>query len=79
MIRYQASPAHGATTTQVPSPSCRMALIDRMASDMREMAFAGQNVSTETLVQRGWTAPVIKRLSSEAIDRARRLSTRRQG
>lgn len=74
MIRYQASPTHPV----VPSPSCHAALVDRMAGDMRELAFAGQNVSTETLVLRGWTAPVVKRLSAEAIARARRLSIRRQ-
>tara|TARA_R110002020_G_scaffold467027_4_gene690179 strand:- start:920 stop:1144 length:225 start_codon:yes stop_codon:yes gene_type:complete len=73
MIQYQA------TTPPQPAPSsCHASLVDRMASDMREMAFAGQNVSTETLVQRGWTLPTVKRLSGEAIARARRQSVRRQ-
>jgi hypothetical protein len=71
MIRYQ-------TTSPRPStPPCHTSLVDRMASDMREMAFAGENVSTETLVQRGWTLPTVKRLSAEAIARARRQSVRR--
>ena len=73
MIRYQASPAVAAT----PSPSCRTALIGRMADDMREMAFAGQNVSPETLSERGWSAASIKRLAPDAIARARRQSVRR--
>jgi len=72
MIRYQATPARAA------APSCHASLINRMADDMREMAFAGQNVSPETLVQRGWTLPTVKRLSGEAIARARRQSVRRQ-
>ncbi|MCC0035448.1 MAG: hypothetical protein H6887_09330 [Hoeflea sp.] len=72
MIRYQA-----ATPSQSAPPPCHSSLVDRMASDMREMAFAGQNVSTETLVQRGWTLPTVKRLSAEAIARARRQSVRR--
>lgn len=76
MISYQPSP------TPAPAPhasSCHAALVSRMADDMREMAFAGQNVSHETLVQHGWTLPVIKRLSPEATARARRQSTRRIG
>lgn len=73
MIRYQPTPANSPAP-----PSCHASLVERMASDMREMAFAGQNVSTETLVQRGWTLPTVKRLSGEAINRARRESVRRQ-
>lgn len=73
MIRYQASPADTAT----PPPSCRATLVDRMADDMREMACAGEAVSTETLAQRGWPATAIKRLSPAAIIRARRASVRR--
>lgn len=72
MIRYQPAPADNPAP-----PSCHASLVNRMASDMREMAFAGQNVSTETLVQRGWTLPTVKRLSGEAVARARRQSVRR--
>ena len=72
MIQYQPSPP-----PIEPSSSCRTSLIGRMADDMREMAFSGQNVSAETLVQRGWTASTIRRLSSEAVIRARRASVRR--
>ncbi|MCO6410069.1 hypothetical protein [Hoeflea alexandrii] len=73
MIRYQASPADTAT----PSPSCRTALIDRMADQMREMAFAGQTVSTETLTERGWSEAAIRRLAPDAVAKARRTSIRR--
>jgi hypothetical protein len=73
MIRFQASPAATAT----PTPSCRASLVDRMADDMREMAFADQNVSAESLAERGWPATTIKRLASDAVARARRASVRR--
>lgn len=73
MIRYQASPADTAT----PSASCRAGLIDRMADEMREMAFAGQAVSPETLAERGWSPASIKRLAPDAVARARRQSVRR--
>lgn len=73
MIRYQASPAIPAT----PSPSCRTALIGRMADEMREMAFAGQTVSTETLQERGWSPASIERLAPDAVALARRQSVRR--
>ncbi|MGJ8570457.1 MAG: hypothetical protein ACSHXI_07140 [Hoeflea sp.] len=75
MIRYEPSPAQSA----LPSATCRMALIGRMADDMREIAFDGQGVSAETLVQRGWTLPTVKRFSGEAIAQARRQSVRRLG
>jgi len=74
MIRYQpAIPPRPAA----PAPSCRTSLVDRMADQMREMAFAGQTVSSETLVQMGWTLPTVKRLSPDAIALARRQSVRR--
>lgn len=73
MIRFQATPA----TVATPTPSCRASLIDRMADDMREMAFAGQNVSAESLAERGWPAMTIKRLAPDAVARARRASVRR--
>lgn len=73
MIRYQASPADAAT---LPF-SCRAALTSRMADQMREMAFAGQTVSAETLTERGWSPASIKRLAPDAIALARRQSVRR--
>lgn len=74
MIRYQASPAHPATPT--PAPVCRATLVARMADDIRELAFAGQNASPEALAARGWSAGSIKRLGPDAVSRARRQSVR---
>ena len=74
MIRYQASPAHLATPT--PAPACRAALVARMADDIRELAFAGQNASAEALAARGWSAGTIKRLGPDAVASARRQSVR---
>lgn len=59
------------------SPPCRVGLVERMASDMREMAFAGETVSTETLTQRGWTPATIERFAPDAVGLARRQSIRR--
>lgn len=58
------------------APRCMRTLEQRMADDMRELAFAGDNVSVETLKQRGWTEPTIARLGSEAATIARRQSVR---
>lgn len=74
MIQYR---AHAATQSEAPAVSCSTSLTGRMADQMREMAFAGETVSTETLTQRGWTLPTIKRLSPAAIIQARRQSVRR--
>jgi hypothetical protein len=71
MIRFQPIP-----TAPVPPPRCETSLVERMADDMREMAFAGQNVNAETLGYRGWTALLIKRLGPQAAAIARRKSTR---
>lgn len=72
MIRFQPSEPQ-----PQPACSCRDALIGRMADDMREMAFAGQTVSPETLSGRGWSPSSIKRLASAAAAKARRESVRR--
>ncbi|ATN32876.1 hypothetical protein ACO34A_03555 [Rhizobium sp. ACO-34A] len=69
MIRFQRIP----DPTPVPQPSrCIRSLQERMADDMRELAFAGRNVSLETLVECGWTVDTIKRLAPEAREIARR-------
>jgi hypothetical protein len=60
-----------------PSPKCIKSLVDRMADDMREMAFAGQNVSVATLVERGWSERSVAKLSGKAVTIARRQSVRR--
>ncbi|EDQ33921.1 hypothetical protein HPDFL43_05690 [Hoeflea phototrophica DFL-43] len=74
MIQYQAQPP---AAPSAPTASCREALTGRMADQMREMAFAGETVSPETLIQRGWTAETVERLSPAAIAQARRQSVRR--
>ncbi len=69
-----------ATTPPVPQPPrCIRSLQERMADDMRELAFAGRNVSLETLGERGWTPDTVKRLAPEAREIARRKSTRQVG
>ena len=75
MIRYL-SPKDAAAAKIVAVPRCIRNLEARMADDMREMAYAGQNVSIETLIERGWTRNSIRRLSSVAVAIARRQSIR---
>lgn len=69
MIRFQ--PVSEARKHPQP-PRCIRSLQERMADDMRELAFAGRNVSLETLVECGWTIDTIKRLAPEAREIARR-------
>jgi hypothetical protein len=47
-----------------------------MADDMRELAFAGYNVSAETLAAHGYPADVVRRFGTKATELARRQSTR---
>lgn len=72
MIEFRTNPPPPKAATR-----CVRTLEERMADDMREMAFAGQNVSVETLVrEKGWTVQTVKRLMPVAIAIARRQSTR---
>jgi hypothetical protein len=73
MIRFE--PIRTPKSSQVPQ-RCVRSLEERMADDMRELAFAGRNVSTETLLECGWTRSTIKRLGPVAVEIARRKSTR---
>jgi len=57
-------------------PSIIRSLEERMADDMRELAFSGRPVNETTLMECGWTKPTIKRLSLAATEIARRKSTR---
>jgi len=75
MIRIRTQ-AENATRKIEAQPYCIRTLEERMADDMRELAFADQNVSIETLVQRGWTESTISRLHGDAARIARRLSVR---
>lgn len=60
----------------IAAPRCIRSLEERMADDMREMAFADQNVNAETLIQRGWTTRTVARFATTARDIARRQSVR---
>ena len=62
---------------QPPARSCRADLLDKLESTMREMAFAGETVSPDTLKQRGYSEGVIARLGVQAAQLARRRSIRR--
>lgn len=73
MIRFHPFPPINAP---VVPPRCIRSLEERMADDMRELAFSDRNVSEETLIERGWTKPTIKRLAPVATEIARRKSTR---
>jgi hypothetical protein len=76
MIRYL---SHNETAAAkiIAAPRCFRSLEERMADDMCEMAFGGQNVSVETLIERGWTKNTVRRPSPVAMVIARRQSTRR--
>ena len=50
---------------------------DRLASDMREMAFAHENVTPETLALRGWDEDVVAANRVEAVKIATKSSIRR--
>jgi enoyl-CoA hydratase/carnithine racemase len=60
-------------TTQ-PATSCRENVIAKMADTMRELAFAGDNVSPETLAHHGFTREVVDKFGDRAVALARRLS-----
>ncbi len=75
MIRYLSFKETAASKIGV-APPCARSQEERMASDMREMAFGGQNVSVEALIERGWTKNSVIRLSPVAMAIARRQSIR---
>lgn len=74
MIRYITRPDTAAVIAV--RPRCVRSLEERMADDMRELAFAGDNVSVETLLSRGWTRKTVLRLHEQATAIARRKSIR---
>lgn len=74
MIRYITRPDIAAVIAA--RPRCVRSLEERMADDMRELAFAGENASVETLVARGWTRNTVLRLHEKAVAIARRKSIR---
>lgn len=73
MIRFETVPA----TPSTPEPTrCMRTLVERLASDMRELAFSGAAVNEETLSQRGWSRDIVSRLGEDALRIARRASVR---
>lgn len=63
--------------TKPTSPGhCRIQWVDRLEFKMREMAFAGENVTPETLMQHGFNAAVIERYGDAAASMARRRSAK---
>lgn len=75
MIRYHKF-SEDAVGRIAAAPRCRRSLEERMADDMRELAFADQNVDEQALIQRGWTLPTVRKLAPAAISIARRQSIR---
>ena len=73
MIRFQPAlqPA-----MRMNSPRCLRSLEERMADDLRELAFAGHDTDHKALMARGWTAATIRRLAPRATEIARRQSVR---
>jgi len=58
------------------APRCIRTLEERLAGDLRELAFADQSTNIEALKQRGWSEPTLRRLLPEATKIARRASIR---
>jgi len=59
------------------APSCISSIESRLADKMREMAFAGENVTPETLENHGFSRDVAARLGQRAAAIARRRSIKR--
>lgn len=68
MIKFQQKPI------SKPAQNCRDNVVARMADTMREMAFAGENVSPESLVHYGFTRDMVEKFGERAVALARRLS-----
>ncbi len=64
----------------LPDRTCRRNMVEQIADLMREMAFAGDNVTAESVAQRMSTsAAAVKRHSASAVLLARRKSVRQIG
>lgn len=59
------------------APSCISNIEIRLADKMREMAFAGENVTPETLANYGFSREVVAKLGQRAAALARRQSIKR--
>ncbi|MBP1873518.1 hypothetical protein J2Z19_003233 [Ensifer adhaerens] len=73
MIRF-ITPSEIAAAKIAAAPRCVRTTEQRLADDMRDLAFAGASV--ESLKLRGWTEPTLARLAPEAARIARRQSVR---
>lgn len=71
MIQFQ-------TKTQTTThQTCMKSVESRLADKMREMAFAGENVTPETLENYGFSREVVAKLGRRAAALARRRSIKR--
>lgn len=61
----------------VTHKSCISSVESRLADKMREMAFAGENVTPETLETHGFSREVVEKLGQRAAALARRRSIKR--
>ncbi|QFP61910.1 hypothetical protein [Brucella anthropi] len=59
------------------TPTCTSSVENRLADKMREMAFAGENVTPETLESRGFSREVVTKLGQRAAALALRRSIKR--
>ncbi len=57
--------------------TCISSVESRLADKMREMAFAGENVTPETLANYGFSREVVAKLGQRAAALARRRSIKR--
>ncbi len=64
-------------TPVITSRTCISSLESRLAEKMREMAFAGENVTPETLESHGFSREVVAKLGQRAAALARRRSIKR--
>jgi hypothetical protein len=71
MIQFQPK-----TTTRL-AQNCISSVESRLADKMREMAFAGENVTPETLENHGFSREVVAKLGQRAAALARRQSIKR--
>lgn len=71
MIQFQTK-AHSAA-----HQTCISSVENRLAEKMREMAFAGENVTPESLENHGFSREVVAKLGQRAAVLARRRSIKR--
>ncbi|MBB2973981.1 hypothetical protein [Mesorhizobium sp. RMAD-H1] len=60
-----------------PRSAPRRSVIECLSDTMREMAFADENITPETLAPRGYSPDLVRRIGRQAAELARRRSIRR--